>query len=165
MNGKKVELLANVAIIVLALILSAVLVKKFAFDSSPKTPAEIKVGENITLPNVNVNLKEHTILIALQPNCPYCTASADFYREIKKAAGENPNFQTTVLFSSEAENEKEYLNKIGLQSLSTEKTSFDELKIIATPTVLVVGKNGMVESVWRGKLSPDREKEFIAQLK
>lgn len=46
----KVELLANIAIVVVSLILGAALVNRYFFST---TPAEVQVGEKVSLPGVD----------------------------------------------------------------------------------------------------------------
>ncbi len=163
--NKKIETSANVVIIVLAIILTVILAQKFFFKPSTENVELIKAGEKISLTDLDSSQSEKSILIALNPDCPFCTASAPFYRSIKESIAQNGEVRLIGLFSSEVTNEKDYVEKLDVNFDAVRKVSFDTLKIPSTPTIVVVNKDGTVLSVWRGKLSSEKEREFLSQLK
>lgn len=163
--NKKIETSANIAIIVLAVILSGILAQKFFFKPSTGNAELIKAGEKISLADLDSSQSEKSIFVALNPNCPFCTESAPFYRSIKESITQNREIRLVGLFSPEVTNEKDYVEKLGVGFDAIKKVSFDTLKIPSTPTVLVIGKDGTVLSVWRGKLPSEKEQEFLSQLK
>ena len=115
--SKKIEVMANLLIVVLAITLTIVLVKKF-FLPNP-TPEIIKIGEKVQLPAVDLSKVSKTVFIALQPDCPYCTESAEFYRRLKSSVDKD-NVRLVALFSSEVRNEQIYLEKLNV--------NFDDVK-------------------------------------
>lgn len=163
--NKKIETSANILIIVLAVILSVILAQKFFFKPATEKVELIKAGEKILLPDLNSSQTEKSILIALNPDCPFCTASAPFYRSVKESIAQNGEVRLIGLFSPEVTNDKDYVEKLGVNFDAIRKVSFDTLKIPSTPTIVVVNKEGTVLSVWRGKLSSEKEQEFLSQLK
>ncbi|CAN5340982.1 hypothetical protein BH20ACI1_BH20ACI1_16490 [soil metagenome] len=162
--SKNLDNLANIAVIILAVVLTVVLVQKFYFGSS-NVPQRIKAGDKISIAGLDFNQNEKTILIALQPNCRFCAESADFYKTLQESVSSKGGFHSIALFSPEIQNEKEYLQTLNVKFDEIKKVSFETLKIQATPTTLIINKEGKVESVWNGKLSPQREDEFFSQLK
>lgn len=159
--SKKLEIVANAAIIVLAIVLTIVLAQKFFFDSSDK-PETVKVGDEINIPELIFSKNEKTILVALQPHCPYCTESANFYRTIQNSISTKGSIRSVALFSPEIQTEKEYFRELNVEFDEIKKISFEPLKIRATPVILVLDKNGKIESVWNGKLPPQKENEFLS---
>lgn len=162
--NKKIETSANILIIVLAIILSVVLAQKFFYKSSTGNVELIKAGERISLADFDSSQSEKLIYVALNPDCPFCTASAPFYRSIKKSIAQNGEVRMIGLFSPEVKSEKDYVEKLGVNFDAIRKVSFDTLKIPSTPTIVVVDQDGTVLSVWRGKLSSEKEQEFLSQL-
>jgi hypothetical protein len=78
---KKVELLANIAIIIVAILLGVVLVNRYLLPASPEPNAaqaavQIKPGMKLSFPDVNWEKSRKTLLLVLSTNCKYCTASA-----------------------------------------------------------------------------------------
>ena len=163
--SKKIETSANVAIFILAIVLFIVLAQKFFLKSSTGNDELIKVGEKVSLVGLDLDQSEKSILVALNPGCQFCTASAPFYRSIKESIAQNREIKFVGLFSPEVRNEKDYVVKLGVDFDAVKKVSFDALKIPSTPTVLVVSKDGIVLSVWQGKLDSEKEQEFLSQLK
>lgn len=112
MSINKIETSANILIIVLAIILSVILAQKFFFNSSSRNAEMLKAGEKVSLASVDFSQSEKTILIALNPDCPFCTESVPFYRLLRESTFQNKNIRLIGLFSPEVENEKDYIEKL-----------------------------------------------------
>ena len=161
-RAKKLENTANVIIIVLAIVLSATVVKKYFLPSPVNESA--KAGEKVSIKELDFNKAEKTVLVALQPNCPFCGASANFYRELRKQTTSDKNIRLVALFSPEVTDERKYLSSLNVDFDKVKKLPYDKIKIQATPTILVIKPDGTIESVWVGKLSAEKEKDFFAKL-
>jgi hypothetical protein len=89
---KKIELLANVAIIAVALLLGVVLVKRFLLPSppppGPPQAAQIKPGTKVQLDGVNWGDSSQTLVLALSDTCRFCTESAEFYQRLARHRAE-----------------------------------------------------------------------------
>lgn len=92
---KKVELIANGSIIIVAVLLSVVLVKSYLFTNSspPNTNLEtnnneIHVGQVVALPDVDWTKNGRTLLLALSTTCHFCTQSSPFYQRLVKEHGD-----------------------------------------------------------------------------
>jgi thioredoxin-related protein len=163
---KKVELLANVAIILVAIVLCVVLVKKFVLTDSAATAPTRKqpeVGAKIALPDTDFSVKEKTLLLALKKDCRFCSESAEFYRKLTAAAGEK-NVRVIALFPHSAADGQEYLNQINVSVEDKRQADFAALNVAGTPTVILTDKNGEIKQFWVGKLPPEKEKEVIDSL-
>src|SRR5688572_6578656 len=95
--NEKVELVANVLIVVVALLLIGVFVQRYFF-SSPTAANQPQrqqptVGKKINLENVDFSAQPKTVVIALQTTCGYCNESAPFYKRLlKESEGKNIKF-------------------------------------------------------------------------
>jgi thioredoxin-related protein len=164
--AKKLELLANVAIILVAIILCFVLVKKFVLTDSAPTPPERKqptVGAKIALPDTDFSVKEKTLLMALKKDCRFCTESSEFYRKLTAAAGEK-GVRVIALFPHSAADGQEYLNQINVSVEDKRQADFASLNVAGTPTLIITDKNGEIKQFWVGKLPPEKEKEVLDSL-
>src|SRR6185503_8682986 len=83
---KRIELLSNIGIIVVAILLGIVLVNRYLLPPSPKPEAVegglIKPGTKLALPNVDWGKSDRTLLLMLSTNCRFCTESAPFYQRL-----------------------------------------------------------------------------------
>lgn len=163
--AKRLELAANAAIIILAIVLSVILIQKYFFAPSVNLADEIKVGEKITWMDDQLRSNKKTILVALQPGCLYCSESAPFYRQLRKLTAFNEDFRLIAILSPQAPDKQGYLDKLNVEFDAVKEVSFKDLKIQSTPTILIVDKDGIVESVWQGKLNQDDENQLMALLK
>ena len=80
---KRVEFVANIAIIVAAVLLVALAINRFLLKpkSAPINQAAdyLKAGDKVTLPGFDWTRSERTLVMALSTNCRYCTESAPWY--------------------------------------------------------------------------------------
>jgi hypothetical protein len=72
----------------------------------------------------------------------------------------------TLLVSWTLSNEEatQYLSEIDVAVDDILNLSLADIKVTATPTLLLVDSSGKVKEVWVGKLNPAREKEVIDRL-
>lgn len=166
---KRTELLANVAIVIVALLLSVVLVKRFILDSNqPASPAaanQIAPGDHISLEGMEWVKSGHTVLLVLQKGCRYCTESAPFYQQLIKETANRNDVKLIALFPHSVTEGKKYLDEIGVSIADIRQVAPDQLKIGGTPTLILVNESGVAVDVWRGKLPPDAESRVLSKLK
>src|SRR5258708_12062689 len=89
MMKNKVEVAANVVVIVLAVVIGSVFLTD-RFASPGPAPNEVKVGDQ--LPGLHVyNWKAHerTLVLALRNGCHFCEVSMPFYRKLAKLEQSN----------------------------------------------------------------------------
>lgn len=165
--AKKIELLANVAIIVVALVLGAVLVKRYLLpqpaDSGPPANARIEPGTKLSLPGVDWGRSDKTLLMALSTTCHFCTESAPFYQRLARAAEAKGINVIAVLPQPESES-RQYLSGLAIPISDVRQATLGALGVSGTPTLILVDDKGQVASSWVGKLQSDRESEVAAAL-
>ncbi len=163
---KKIELIANIAIILVAAILGYVLVRQFVFPPAPAPPAQIKqpeAGTKISLPDIDFSQKDKTIIVALKKGCHFCTESAPFYQRLVQAAGEK-GVRLIAAFPHSVEEGQGYLKELNVPITEMKQADFAALSVGGTPTVILADKNGEIIKAWLGKLSPEKETEVINSL-
>lgn len=103
--------LLNVAILLAAVVLSALLVKKFFFQPAQNPSYRIATNATLIINGINWADSEQTVLIALGKECKYCSESAEFYRRL--AAGIASQTKRLIAVFSEKESEAEaYLKQL-----------------------------------------------------
>jgi hypothetical protein len=175
-NGKltrRVEFIANVAVIVLAVLLGVILIKNYFLSGSPwhvtqPAPSNSKTslppGSKITIPNVNWGESERTLLLAVSVTCHFCTESAGFYQQLALARSQHPGIHIVAVLPQEISQGQEYLKHLEVNVDDVRQSSLDAIGVSGTPTLILVGHNGEVIQSWVGKLPPDKEVEVLSKL-
>src|SRR6266853_1604756 len=85
---RRVEFIANIATILVAVLLSAVLAKTLI---QPKKPSQqppplptIGRGTKLSVPDVDWSQHKHNLILVLQKGCHFCTDSAPFYQGLAR---------------------------------------------------------------------------------
>lgn len=90
---RRIELVANVCIIVVALVICAAVVKRYLLRS-PSTTRDVPgvaAGTKINLTDVDWAKNGRTLLLVLSTDCKFCSAGAPFYQHLaKKRARRTP---------------------------------------------------------------------------
>jgi hypothetical protein len=161
---KKLETVTNVAIVMVAVIASAVLVKNYLLAGSGRgRPPQIAVGEKFSLTGVEWQANGNTLVVALAPGCDSCSESAPFYRRL---TAELPSqLHLTAVLPESVEEGREYLRSLKVEIGDVRQGSFRSLKIAGTPTLILVDQHGVVRNVWLGRFPPEKEQEVIDTIR
>jgi hypothetical protein len=165
---KKIELLANIAIIIAAVLLVALAINKF-FLSPKRAPldqvaAHLKAGDKVTLPGFDWTRSERTLVMALSVNCHYCTESAPFYQQLTAEVSKHPNTHLLSVLPQTTEAGRKYLSELGITIEDVRQVPLNAVGVAGTPTLILVDKEGTVKRVWVGKLPESAQSEVISQL-
>jgi thioredoxin-related protein len=163
---QRIELAANILIIVTAALIVGVLAQRY-FSPAPRDTllaGAPSVGDKLQLADFDWSKSDKNVLLVLQQGCHFCSESADFYRNlIQQTAGKNVKV-VAVLPQSAKEAEK-YLNGLSLTGIEVRQAELNSLSVRGTPTLIVADATGKVINVWMGKLPPEKENEVLAALK
>ncbi len=159
--ARRVEVIANVAIIFVAIALGVVLISRTLKSYRPTVPESANTANvkehKIQLPGIDWSKNEQTLVMALSSTCHFCTESAAFYRQIRERARVH---MVAVLPQNTAE-ARNYLGGLGVQVDEVLQAPLDSIAVSGTPTLMLVSRDGTVIRTWLGKLSPDLEKEVL----
>ncbi|MBV9925731.1 MAG: hypothetical protein JOZ96_11995 [Acidobacteria bacterium] len=164
---QKIELVANLLIIVVAVMLVGVLAQRYLFrtpaaaDQSPRV--QPTVGAKVNLPDADWSRRPKTLILALQKGCHFCSESAPFYRRLRESA-QNKNVRLLAVLPGTPEESTAYLNDIGIPDVEVRRSPLDTLQVSGTPTLILTNDKGEVMRFWVGKLTPEKEAEVLAQL-
>lgn len=143
--------------------------------SSKEQPAEdvsqrYRAGDRApSIPGVDYGAKDKTVVFALSTRCRFCEENGPFYRETIEASRRSGRFQVVFAFSQENSDGSAFLDRIGLSGLAsqfhvTSRVDFGRIGIRATPTTIVVGRDGMIRRAKVGMVGTDESVALIRDL-
>lgn len=164
---KKIELCANVAIIVVALLLVAVLVKRFLPSStaSNQSATTVAVGTKVPLTDTDWGKNGRTMLLVLSTQCHFCTESASFYQRLAQERATLNNVRLVAVLPQTVGDSQQYLSKLGITVDEIKQSSLNSMGVSGTPTLILADNTGSVSGAWVGKLPADKEAEVLGRLK
>lgn len=163
--SKKLEVAANVAILVVALLLGVVLVKRYLLPGAPPPRAEqLKPGEKFALADVNWGQSKRTLVMVLSTSCHYCTESAPFYQRLAREDSGRDDVRLMAVLPQSVEESRKYLDANGVAVGEVRQAHPGAVRVSGTPTLIIVDSSGAVVDSWVGKLPPDKEQEVLNRL-
>lgn len=163
----KLEVAANVATIVLVLLVGTLLLRNNATSARTRVPARtppVQVGAhwgNSPL-GINWGANHRTLVMGLQTTCHFCTQSGPFFQRLVEAA---PSDLKIVAVFPQAEGvAKSYLDNLGVRVNEVKQASLATLGIAGTPTLLLVDDLGVVKDVWSGQQAPEGETNILSAI-
>jgi len=186
--AKAVEVTTNLSIIAVALIGATVLVKNYllrpvtppvenraaAGNPNPSrenprangsAPAGPSAGTQISLPGINWNDSEETVVIALSNKCHFCTESAPFYQRLTQELAASKKVRVVAVFPQDVGEGKKYLDGLNVPITDIAQAQLGSFGVKGTPTLVIVDKSGTVKQAWVGRLTADRETEVLSRIK
>jgi hypothetical protein len=164
---KRIELLANIAIIVVALLLGGVLVKRYLLPQpaqSAAAPAPIAPGTKLAVPGVEWAKSKQTLLLVLSDTCHFCTESAGFYQRLAQERAKRNDVRLVAMLPQEPAKGEAYLSKLGVTVDQLGQVPLSAVNVRGTPTLILVDNSGTVIESWVGKLPAEQEAEVISRL-
>jgi hypothetical protein len=162
--NKKLEVAANLATLVVALLLGYVLVDRFVVHKQPAVASSIKAGDKIPLTDVDWRRNGRTLVIVLQKGCHFCSESAQFYQKLAGEAVKSGKVHLMAVLPQAPHEATAYLSEIGVPIADVRQIQLGDVNVRGTPTLVLVGNTGVVERVWIGKLPADKESEVLRTL-
>lgn len=160
---QKIELTANILIIVVAVMLGGVIVQRYFFAPKKPEPIQPTVGAKINLPEVDFAAQPKNLIMVLQKGCHFCTESAPFYKRLQEST-QNKNVKLIAVLPGSPEESGVYLNQLGINNLEIKQSPMNNLQTSGTPTLILTNEKGEITNFWVGKLPADKENEVISQL-
>lgn len=161
----KLEIYANIAIIVVAVLIGLAFVKSYVLADRAQPQPRNPVGTKVSLPGIDWAKNGQTMLLVLQKGCHFCSESAPFYRQLVKETADNGKVQLIALLPQEVDESRSYLSELGVTVQEVKQTPLNSLGVTGTPTLLLVNGEGVVTNAWKGKLPVEKESEVLAKLR
>lgn len=161
MKGK-IEVVANVIVIVFAVIVGSVFLRDRLSNAAPESSA-IKAGDKLAnLEGWNWGAHDRSLVLGLRKGCHFCEDSAPFYQRLVTQQQQGGSTSAIVaVFPDTADAVTDVVQSEGLRIQALAGVPLERLKIDSTPTLLLVDRNGTVVNAWIGMLSPRQELEVM----
>lgn len=160
--ARKIEIGANVAIIIAALAIVGIFARNY-FRNPPNSQQTISPGARFALKDVNWQANGKSLVLAVSTTCHFCTESAPFYRELVSKC-KDQHVRTIAVLPQPTSEAESYLKGEGVSVDDVRQGVLHDLEIGGTPTLLLVDTGGIVRNVWIGKLPGDKEQEVLTKL-
>ena len=161
---RKLDTLVNVAIILVAVAICAVLTKQYLLTDARGRSHGPEVGSKIELAGVDLASEDRTLLLVLQKGCHFCTESGPFYQRLAREAASRGNRVKLLAVLPQDEDEgRKYLSDLGVPVERVKQSSLGKLDVTGTPTLIMLDR-GKVSDVWVGKLPGESEAEVLSKL-
>lgn len=182
---RKIQVVSNIANVVLTLLLSIIVLKLFLMPSISSNQNPIPISTIRTVPNNNfdkpkqnspkinpvgqiipiqeIEWKKKNLVLYISTKCRYCSESSPFYKQLTTDNKlKNVNF---VAIAPQVKQETtSYLEKLEIGIKDIYSMRLASIGVTATPTLLLVDESGTVLEMWRGMLSENEQKEVINKL-
>ena len=157
----KLEAIANVVVIVVALAVGYVVLGRYV--AAYRAPRWVAAGDRLgAIPNLDWSQHRHTLVLALNTGCHFCEQSVPFYQRLadtqESGGGE---VEIVAVFPNDAEMVRQFMTREDLRIRSVSAAPLEKLRVVATPTLILVDNKGRVERSWVGFLSSSEERDLI----
>jgi hypothetical protein len=164
--SKRIEVLANVAIIVVAILLAAVLARNYLFGGAGRPNRDtLTPGKKLSIDGVDWAKNDRTLLLVVAKNCHFCSESAPFYQRLDLEVSQGSDVKLLAIVPHDVQQGREYLDGLKVRVDDVKQADINSMGIGGTPTVVMVGSDGVVKNVWTGKLPPETESQVIEQIR
>jgi hypothetical protein len=124
-----------------------------------------KIGSTFTVPGVAPAGGKPTLVLAVSESCRFCTASMPFYRRLQGELVGRNHVQLVVVSPTGPAETEQYLTKHGVTAGRIVQASFGALGLGGSPTLVLLGPDGIVRGAWAGLLNGDSETAVIDALR
>lgn len=108
---------------------------------------------------------EKSVILILNTECKFCDESVGFYNRLSQSGFNGDSRQVVALFLQSEEIVNQYVLDHNLLTRNIPSASFSKRRVGATPTVVLIDGNRVVEKAWFGRLKPEQEQEVINALR
>lgn len=115
------------------------------------------------LEGVSYDRSAVTVAVVLQSQCRFCAASMPFYQQLAKLRAAS-RFQLVAASGESIQTTADYLKQRGVEVDAVATLKGHEIPTTGTPTLVLIGKDGVVIDSWLGQLSASQEAEVTARI-
>lgn len=168
---RRIELLANLAIILVAIVSATVFARTFLSTrlEPPDPPADgqsltrLQPGDNLTINGLEWKGSGRRLVVVLSTTCRFCAESAPFYTRLADAA-ERSGVQLVAVFAQSIEDSTRFATGVGLGSAQVVQAYPPAFGVQGTPSLILVDEEGRVIAIWQGLLQPEDEAVVLEKI-
>ena len=160
--SRKIEIAANVIIIFSGLLIAIKFIKPEWLSSHEELAP--KPGTRLSSIHADWSSHDRTLVLALQVGCRFCSESAPFYQQLTSAARQSGKVHLLAVLPQRPSDSKNYLATLSVPVEDVRQATLSSLNVSGTPTLILVNRQGVIQSVWVGKLSSGDERQVLGKL-
>jgi hypothetical protein len=162
---QKLEIAANVAVIVIAVAVCAVIVRQYVLKPQP-TSVGVKAGDHLGTVPIDWGKYNRTLVLAMRVGCEFCEKSAPFYRRLLDLERKGEiNAHIVAAFPDDSQSTRTFLASEGMAKIdAVSGVSPSSLRVAGTPTAILVSNAGRVLKVWLGLLSQQGQENLTTAI-
>ncbi len=171
LGKRRIEKVANLSIVLAAIVVLVAVVKRCDFSSNDRNTAgnelavaELKVDDRLPLENVDWAKARRTVVLALSTECQYCIASVPFYHRITDELDRREDYLVLAILPQNTNEAERFLSNNRILVDEIRRISLPSLGIAITPTIILVNKAGVIEKLLIGELRGKDQDEIVATL-
>lgn len=134
------------------------------YPNKPVQVAPIGPGSKLTTLEPELKRSRHTLVMAVAVGCPFCEASAPFYRELSGDRAVRNVVRLLAVTPQPTSQARRYLDGLGVHIDGVVQASLGTLGIVGIPTLALADRTGVVSDVWYGELNSSEQQEVLATL-
>lgn len=157
----KLETIANLALIVTCTWVGYVLYVR-PVTAQRQGLESYKPGETISIQDVDLKEADATLLMFIRSGCVFCTDSMPFYSRLTRELRAKPSAKTlrvVVVTTDDAPTAAAYVQDHAVQVDAIVANHLPPSKVRATPTLLLVTRDGHISNAWTGRLPQPQEEQ------
>lgn len=165
---KSVEVAANVAIVLVAVLLGVALFKNYLLGGTARAvapPSGIAAGTKLSVEGMDWARNRRTLLLVLSDHCHFCTESADFYKRLAADGAAHDGTRLVALLPQSVAAGRAYLEGLGVAVDDVKQAQPGAVGVEGTPTLILVNDAGEVTESWVGKLTHEGEEAVLTRLR
>ena len=163
----KLEIAANVATILVAVLLGSGLTHRYFYPapiSGAQQPNKLQNGSQLQLAGVDWNQSDKTLVLVLSTTCKFCIESTSFYQRLSSARSGRSDLRLFAVLPQTHDESSKYLSAGSILVDGIQNARPSDLQVNGTPTLILVDHEGKVVNSWVGKLPPEKEAEVFSTV-
>jgi peroxiredoxin len=116
------------------------------------------------VPAVDYSRTNHTLLVAVDPNCGICTGSMPFFKRLIEQS-KDTGTQVVVIGKYSVDELNQYLGKHDVKDVKVVSVSLRDIKVSSVPTMLLADQRGRFAKMWVGGIADAEQEELLNELK
>jgi hypothetical protein len=166
---RRVEIIADIAIIVFVVASGGIYLRERILSQRKQQDfAGLQPGEQLPqLPGYEWASHRLTLVLGLKNGCRFCDESMPFYKKLVqlRRSGEFADVELLAVLPDERNSIQLKLRTEGLDLDFIASYQLSKLKVSATPTLILVSRNGRFLKAWVGRLRGSEENDVIESVK
>ena len=169
--SRRIELVANLAIIAAALLFGFTTVKD-RWSPNPLKPLAASAatedrlkGTHLAMEGIKWDQADKTLVLALSTQCHFCQESVPFYRELTSLeAVKSKRIAIVAVFPQQLAEAQAFVESSKMRAAAVLSMPLQAIGTSATPTIFLVDRSGTIRKLWIGELSHTQQQDLLSEL-